>query len=70
MAHHRKPKKWMQHLDLKKGALTRQAHREGESTQEFAQQHKHSPGKTGRRARLALVFKKAGKKRTHRSARR
>lgn len=42
-----------------KGALRRAAQRAGETTREFADQHKHSKGKVGKRSRLALVFMNA-----------
>lgn len=35
------------------GAFKKQAEAAGESTKEFAAQHKHDSGKTGQRARLA-----------------
>lgn len=40
------------------GALTAQAKSAGESPMEFAEEHKHSSGTTGRRARLALTLRK------------
>jgi len=42
----------------KPGALRTAAHRAGMSTTEFARKHAHSPGKVGKRARLALTFAK------------
>ena len=51
-------KKWMQKLHLKKGAFTAQARRAGKSVHAMAEAHKHDSGKTGKRARLALVFSK------------
>lgn len=39
------------------GALTAQAHKEHETPMQFAQEHKHSPGKTGQRSRFALTLK-------------
>jgi hypothetical protein len=55
------PKKWMSGLHLKEGALHRElgipaGKKIPESTLESAA---HAPGKKGRRARLALVFKHA-----------
>ena len=38
------------------GALRRAAARAGQSTQAYAQAHKHDSGKTGARARLAITF--------------
>ena len=57
--------KWMQKVSsgIKKrgteGVFKRAAARAGKSTQAFAQEHKHSSGKIGKRARLALAFSKA-----------
>jgi len=53
------PKKWMQHLDIKKGSMTKAAEREGVSNAKYEQEHKNDKGKAGKRARLALVFKKS-----------
>lgn len=39
-----------------KGVLKAAAHHAGESTRQFAEQHKHDHGKTGNRARLALTL--------------
>ncbi len=46
-----------------KGVFSRAAHAHGESTKEYAEEHKHDKGKLGKRARLALTFMKASKKR-------
>jgi hypothetical protein len=57
--------RWMQKVSsgIKKrgteGVFSGAAHRAGKSTHEFAEEHKHSSGKTGQRARLALAFSKA-----------
>ena len=48
------------------GALTRVAEKEHETPHEFAEEHKGSAGKTGRRARLALTLQKLAKHRHHR----
>lgn len=50
-------KQWMQNLHLKKGALTAQAGNAKMSVPAFAEQHQHDAGVTGKRARLALIFK-------------
>ena len=56
---------WMQGVSkqIKKsghsGVFRNAAHRAGKSTHEFAEEHKHSSGKIGQRARLALAFAKA-----------
>jgi hypothetical protein len=41
------------------GSFSGAAHRAGKSTHAFAEEHKHSSGKTGKRARLALAFESA-----------
>lgn len=41
---------------IKKGAFTAQAHAAGESVHQYAEEKQNAPGKTGRRARLALTF--------------
>lgn len=38
------------------GALKRAAKRAGESTRQYAEEHKHDSGTTGRRARLAITL--------------
>ena len=59
--------RWMQKVSNKiessghKGVFREAAHRAGKSTHEFAEEHKHSEGKVGKRARLALAFAKARK---------
>ena len=69
--------KWMQSAVKRPGALTRKARAAGESTAEFAESHRNTPGRTGKQARLALIFrkanrgkKKAAKKTAHRRTRR
>lgn len=42
---------------MKKGAFTKQAESAGKSVSQFAQEKKHASGKTGHRARLAIVLK-------------
>lgn len=54
-------KKWMQNAVKHPGALTRQAKAAGEGVQEFAREHASDSGTTGKRARLALTFKKFNK---------
>lgn len=41
------------------GVFSAAAHRAGKSTHQFAEAHKHSSGKVGKRARLALAFESA-----------
>jgi hypothetical protein len=48
---------WIQKAIKKPGALTASANKVGESPMAFASQHKHDSGKTGQRARFALVLK-------------
>ena len=55
-------KKFIQKMHLKKGAFTAQAKAAGEGVQQFAQEHKHDKGTTGKRARLAITFKKMARK--------
>ncbi len=38
------------------GALTAKAHAASESPMSFAHEHEHSPGTTGRQARLAIIL--------------
>lgn len=42
-----------------KGVFKRAAEHAGESTHEFAEEKKHSKGKIGKRARLALAYESA-----------
>lgn len=57
--------KWMQGVSKSikraghKGIFKRAAEHAGKSTHEFAEEKKHSKGKIGRRARLALAFASA-----------
>ncbi len=57
--------RWMQKVSsgIKRrgteGVFSGAAHRAGKSTHEFAEEHKSSAGKIGKRARLALAFSKA-----------
>lgn len=48
---------WIKGAIKHPGAFTKQAHAAGESVSEFAREKAHAPGKTGQRARLALVLK-------------
>lgn len=50
--------KWIGKMHMKKGAFTKQADRAGKSVHEMAEEKKDAPGKTGKRARLALTFEK------------
>jgi len=53
-----KVKKSMQRRGTE-GSFSSAAHRAGQSTHAFAEAHKHSKGKIGKRARLALAFASA-----------
>lgn len=54
-------RKWMARAFAhNKGAFGRQAKAAGESTKEFAQEKASASGKTGKRARLALIGMKYG----------
>lgn len=52
----RKKKHWMQTAVKHPGIEKRAAAKAGESTHEYLEEHKHSPGKAGERARLGLTF--------------
>jgi hypothetical protein len=58
--------KWIQGAIKHPGAATAAAHREGESVGEWASEHEHDSGTTGKRARLAKTLRamhhKGGKK--------
>jgi hypothetical protein len=53
----KEPKKWIQKIHMKKGAMSAAAKREGVSNSEYEQEHKHDSGKAGKRARFALILK-------------
>jgi hypothetical protein len=55
-------KHWIQDAIKKPGALTASAKKEGVSNAKYEEEHKHDSGKAGKRARLAIVLKKIGKK--------
>ena len=53
-------KKWMAKAFANShGQFKAKASAAGESTRQYAEEHKHSAGKTGKQARLALVGMKA-----------
>jgi hypothetical protein len=54
------------------GALTRKAKAAGESVQQFARQHYHDPGVTGKQARFAKIARtwRHGGRPKHRASRR
>lgn len=62
--------KWMQDAVEKPGSFTASAKRAGKGVQEYAREKQHAPGKLGKRARLALTFKKAARKAKRSSSRR
>jgi hypothetical protein len=49
-------KKWIQGAIKHPGSFTRQAKAAGKGVHEYAEEKKHAGGKTGRRARLALIL--------------
>ena len=51
------------------GQFRRKAQAAGESTREFAEEHKHDSGKTGKQARLALTLMNMHHHKKHRSGR-
>lgn len=55
--------KWIQKAHLKEGASTEAAEKEGKSVHGWAEEHKEDKGKSGRRARLALVFQRMAARR-------
>jgi hypothetical protein len=57
-----RPTRWIQGAHLKAGAFTAQARAAGQGVQEYAREKAHAPGKTGKRARLALTFGKMAKR--------
>lgn len=69
MTKKKKDKKWIKGAIKHPGSLTKEAKKHGESPMEFAREHKNAPGKTGKRARLALTLGKMhhkGRKKTSR----
>lgn len=50
-------KNWIAGAIKKPGSFTKQAQSAGKSVSEFAEEKKDAPGKTGKRARLAIVLK-------------
>ena len=53
----KKKKKWMKKaLENAHGQFSAKAEKAGESTAEFAQEHKGDKGKTGKQARLAITL--------------
>lgn len=62
-------KKWIQHAIKHPGAFRKKAQAAGKTTKEFAKEHEHDSGATGKQARLAetLMGMHHGKK-EHKSA--
>jgi hypothetical protein len=60
-------KKWMQSAVKHPGASTAAAKREGVSLGAWAREHEHDSGRTGKRARLAIIFRAQAKKRKGKS---
>lgn len=50
-------KKWIAGAIKHKGALTRKAHKAGQSPMAFAHAHAHDKGTTGKQARLAITLR-------------
>lgn len=48
--------KWIEHMHMNKGALTKKANKAGKSPMAFANEHKGDSGKTGAQSRLAKVL--------------
>lgn len=55
-------KNWIKGAIKHPGVEKRAAAAEGESTQEYMQEHKNDPGTAGRRARLGLVLSAMSRK--------
>lgn len=51
-------KKWIQSAIKHPGSFTRSAKKAGKSVGEFAEEHKHDSGTTGKRARLAITLRR------------
>ena len=49
---------WLRGAIKHPGAETKAAKKAGETTHEYAEEHKHDSGKAGNRARLALTLEK------------
>lgn len=58
----RKSGGWISSAVKSPGSFTKSAEKAGKSVHEYAQEEKHAPGKTGKRARLALTFEGMRKK--------
>jgi hypothetical protein len=66
----KKKEKFIQKAIKKPGALTAQADRAKKSPMEFAREKEHASGKTGQRARFALMLRGMNKRRKGRQHRR
>lgn len=55
-------KNWINGAIKHPGAMTKAAHKAGQSNSQYEQSHKGDAGKAGQRARLAIVLKKMRKK--------
>lgn len=58
---------WMQGAVSHPGAATAAAKREGLTVHAWAVKHQHDAGVTGKRARLALTFEQAAKRKSNSS---
>jgi len=56
-------KRFIQSAIKHPGALRKKAGRAGKSTHEFAEEHKHDSGTTGKQSRLALTLGRMRKRR-------
>ena len=60
-------KKWIaKATENSHGQFRAKAEKAGESTREFAKEHEHDKGKTGKQARLAEALMGVGKKKSRR----
>ena len=53
---------WIEHMHMKKGAMTKAAKKSGMSNSEYEAKHMHDNSTAGHRARLAKVLKHLMKK--------
>ena len=62
-------KKWIQAANMEEGSFTAKAQSAGKGVQEYAKEKAKAKGKLGKQARLAMTFRKLGKKKRKKSKR-
>ena len=66
MSEGKKPKRWISKAtEGSHGQFRKKAEKAGETTREFADEHKGDADRTGKQARLAINLMSAGKKRSY-----